>query len=197
MLRRLTAPLQVALLCAVGQACAAHTGASHAKRFAAVPAVWVTDPPADAPDLGDAVTRPFTDAGLSVQLAPPIAAECAESAACLADVGRTAQADHTLSLRVAQLGPTTLMRLASTDVSLAAIEQTAQAVVETSDPVRLSAAATALGERVAGPYKPPVPWYRRPSMVITGAAAVVAATVLTVILVTRDGSGPDVTVRPP
>jgi hypothetical protein len=125
-------------------------------------------------------------------------------------VGRRVGADKVVSVKLAELGDTVVVRLTLLDVRAGTQEQASQRVVQGARAPAVDAAIRGLARDAARPFAPPErseprespEWYEQ-WYTWAGAAAAVAVGAGAVILGTAGGDegetgrSPDVTVRPP
>lgn len=189
-----------ASLAATSLACAHVTDApSRGDRFAVTPPTWVTGAPAAGPSLEADLREGMAAGGVDATVigSEPPTPECAENLDCLRELGASARADTLVIARLARLGPTTLLRLQSIDVAAGAMEHTLQLVIEDTDDQRLARNMRESAQRLARLYAPETPWYRRPIVLVAGAAVVTAAIVTAIVATRGSDVEPDVVVRPP
>ncbi len=112
-------------------------------------------------------------------------ARCRESETCLADAGRTLPADLVLSMTIAGLGPTRLVRsrLIGTKEGLAL--QDLQETL-TAGPSAIEPFAHSLVHRL---FPEPDPWYKRWWVWTIAGTVVAGAAATTAVLATRSSSG--------
>jgi hypothetical protein len=113
---------------------------------------------------------------------------CRESETCLADAGRQLPADLVLSMTVAGLGSTRLVRSRLIGTKEGLLLQDLQETL-TGGPPALDPFAQSLVRRL---FPEPEPWYKRWWIWTIAGAVVAGAATTTAVLVTRANSGPAV-----
>jgi hypothetical protein len=180
---------------------------------AVLPAVWATEAPAvdaSSAELARTLERaPFVRAVWGAPVDTTLAAEpegCASDVACVRRVGERARAAHVVTVELAELGGTVLVRASVVDVADGTRASTRQEVVQRADSARIVAAVRRLGQAIATSWAPPAAppaeetrWYESTGLWATVAGvAVAAAAVTSIVLVTSgDGQDPDGTITPP
>lgn len=168
-------------------------------RALVLPILWVPEPSRRAAALDAAVLQRWRDADV-VEVVPglrPVEAACADDLSCLQRLGREANTEKVMLYRVGRLGPTTIVRVQSIDVDVAAMEQTLQEILEEHSRSDVDEALLEATSRLAAFYDEPAPWYFQSVTWISAAAAVVAG-VLGFFLLRDDGDPrPDQVVVPP
>jgi hypothetical protein len=174
-------------------------------RVAVLPPERVTDVPAAAVDSAGLVAAALESRG-GIEVIDPARtalAVAAVDAACLADplcqrgVARELGADRTVSIRLAALGTTVVVRVILAEAGTPAL--TRQEVIREASSADVAGAMGRLGAELAEAVAPRRRWYRRwwvwtiAGVVVGGAAAGVAAAVAT----RGDGDEPDVIITPP
>lgn len=173
--------------------------AAEPARALLLPILWIPSAPENADHLDTVIAERWRESTpLDLRLAgEPIESACADDLDCLQRLGREASADTLILYRVGRLGPTTVIRVQTVDVDLAAMEQTVQSILEDEAGDGLDAGLLAATDQLAAFYREATPWYDSPAVWIAAAATVVAG-VLTVIFLSRDDEPePDVSVSPP
>lgn len=171
-------------------------------RFAVVAPTWATEPV--IPDVNAAALVESTQAGGGV-FSEAVADEpgCAADPPCLQSLAAR-RFDKVVTVRLAALGETVLVRGAVSDVASGTQDETRQVVVNGASADSIDAALRELGRAFAKPYLPPPPapppetpayetWWFWTAL---GASVAVSGAVVTGVVVATQPQ-PDVVITPP
>ncbi|MEO1483701.1 MAG: hypothetical protein AAFU77_16450 [Myxococcota bacterium] len=160
--------------------------------------LWIPSAPTNSAQVTSAIFQRWSDLDVlePVPLTRPLDPDCAESVGCLQRLGREAAANKVVVYRVGNLGPTTVVRVQVLDVASGSMEQTLQQILEDESTAAEDVVLT-LTDELADLYAAPDPWYGRPWVWVTGAAALLAGTLTFVLLSDGEDEEPDLVVTPP
>ena len=215
--RSLTVPVLACLLgCAStgvsASAARSAAGERPAVLVAVLPAAWATDSPptsVDSARVARAIdrargVRTVASARLSAALGEEDTG-CGADVACARRVGERVGATHVVSVELAELGGTVLVRASVVDVGAGTRASTRQEVVRDASATRIEAALGRIGADIARAWEAPDEpareprWYQRGGVwaAVAGVAVAGAAAAAIVAVATGSSQGPDTIVTPP